>query len=57
VEGDKSRWGMTGGGGREEETNFEMIDVNAITPESCFVKRVYTKKDIGTTVNKTTIPV
>ena len=40
--GDKRKWVMTGGGGREEETNFEMKDINAMKPESCFVKRVNT---------------
>ena len=33
---------MTGGGERYEVTNFEMMDVNAMKPESCFVKKVNT---------------
>ena len=58
VEGDKSKWVMTQGGGRYDETNVEMIAVNAMKPESCFVKRVNTHKGhIGTTVDKTKIPV
>ena len=33
-----------------------MINVNAMKPEYRFVKRVNTHKDVGTTVDKTTIP-
>jgi hypothetical protein len=38
--GSKRKWVMIGGGGRQEETNFEMKDVNATKHESHFVKRV-----------------
>ena len=39
------------------ETNFEMIDINAIKPESVLSRDSSPTKDIGTTVDKTMIPV